>query len=177
MSISKREKTIVTLAALAALYAGGQFLFSGSGTDADRSGVEEKSAEEFMMEVAQSLAANRLTDTEKAILEKAETPWPSQPFVPTGTPSEDRPDMPPETFGGDAGNFSYTGCIEAGNRRLAIINGTEYEVGERVVDSQLTVRGISFERALLVDGNGNKLTVPLQDGTDRSAAKISLQSE
>lgn len=175
--ISKREKTIITLAVLAALYAGGQFLFSGKSQDADRSGVEEKPAEEFMMEVAQSLAVNRLTETEKTILEKAEAPWPSQPFVQTGSPSEARSDTPSETSGAAAGSFSYTGCIEAGNRRLAIINGTEYEVGDQVADSLLTVRGISFEQVTLENGEGTRYMVPLQNDSDRSTTQISLQSE
>lgn len=178
MSNRKREKFIVMLALLAALYAGIQFLFSGRGGETGRPAVAEKPADELLMEVAQSLARHRLTETEKAILEKAETPWPSRPFVRTGAASpKAAADAPSQASGTVSGNFSYMGCIEAGNRRLAIINTAEYEIGDRVNDSQLTVRSISFERVLLEDPEGRSYAAPLQDGPDRSSALILLQSE
>lgn len=178
MNVSKREKIIITLALLATLYAGIQFLVSGRSREASLPAVEEKPADEFLMEVSQSLAQHRLTETEKAILEKAEMPWPSQPFVQTGTPPvATAADTPSQTAEEASGNFSYTGYIDAGNRRLAIINGTEYEVGDRVADSPLRVRSISFERIILEDTEGRRYAALLQDGSERSAALISLQSE
>lgn len=178
MSISKREKIIVVLAVLAALYAGGQLLFSGNSADRLPSTAEDKPAEAFLMEVAQSLAQHQLSETEKAVLEKTEAPWPASPFIRTGTSSSTgtaetsslSPGMIP-------GNFAYTGYIEAGNRRLAIVGGAEYETGDRVADSPLTIRGILPDQVLLEDAEGRKYSAPLQDGSGRNSALILLQSE
>jgi hypothetical protein len=178
MNISKRERIIIILALLAALYAGWYYLFSGGAGDTAPSAAEDKPADEFLMEVAQDLALNSLTETEKAILEKAGRPWSPHPFIQTDASSS-------ETASGASSKssmvapdiFSYTGYIEAGNRRLAIIGGTEYETGDRVANSLLTVRSISTGQVVLEGMEGRMYTAPLQDGSDRKAAPVSLQFE
>lgn len=163
MNISKREKILVSLAFTAALWMGISFLFSGKEEGIAPAGIDEKPAEEFLVEVAQSLAAHQLTETEKLILEKTETSWPLQPFVSAGM-SADKDTSSPQS-GGGVKTFVYAGYIQAGNRRMAIVNGTEYEVGDRVEDSLLTVRGISFEKVVLEDGEGSRFAISLQDGS------------
>jgi hypothetical protein len=178
MNISKRERIIITLALLAALYAGWHYLFSGSARDATLSTSKDKPADEFLMEVTQNLALNSLTETEKAILEKAGRPWPSHPFVQTdASSSETGSDASSQSSMVAPDIFSYAGYIEAGNRRLAIISGTEYEIGDRVANSLLTVRSISNEQVVLEGMEGRIYTAPLQDGSDRNAAPVSLQFE
>lgn len=163
MNTSKREKILVSLALLAALWVGISFLFSGKEEGAAPAGIDEKPAEEFLVEVAQNLAAHQLTTTEKLVLEKIETSWPLQPFVSVETSAGK--DTSDSQSGGVVKTFVYAGYIQAGNRRMAIINGTEYEVGDRVQDSLLTVRGISFEKVVLEDGEGNRFAISLQDGS------------
>lgn len=163
MNMSKREKMLVALALLAAFFVGISFLFSGQDEEVARTEIDEKPAEEFLMEVAASLATHELTETEKLILEKTETSWPLQPFVSVETPAvEDTSNSQSQAA---VGTFVYAGYIQAGNRRMAIVNGTEYEVGDRVTGSLLTVRGIYFEKVLLEDGKGDRFAVPLQDGS------------
>lgn len=159
--MNNREKIFVALALIAALYAGISFLFSGKNEKAGQAGNNEKPAEEFLREVALSLAGHQLTKTEKIILEKAEVPWPLQPFVSASTSiTEDNTDsqqqMPKEAF-------VYAGFIQVGNRRLAIINGMEYDIGDPVADVPLTVRGISAERVILEDSSGRRIAVPIVD--------------
>lgn len=178
MNISKRERIIITLALLAALYAGGYCLFSGSAGDTAPSASKDKPADEFLMEVVQNLALNSLTETEKAILEKAGRPWPSHPFVQTdASSSETGSDASSQSSMVAPDIFSYTGYIEAGNRRFAIIGGTEYETGDRIANSLLTVRSISNEQVVLEGMEGRMYSAPLQDGSGSSAAPISLQFE
>ena len=159
MSISNREKIFVALALLAALYAGISFLFSGNNDKAARTETDEKPAEEFLREVAVSLAGHQLTKTEKAILEKADASWPQHPFVSVNTTAiEDTSGSQGQT---SAEAFVYTGFIQAGSRRLAIINGMEYDIGDPVADASLTVRGISPERVVLEDTSGRRIAVPI----------------
>jgi hypothetical protein len=177
MSISKREQIIIALALLAALYAGWHYLSSESAKNRGPA-ADNKPADEFLMEVAQGLALNRLTETEQAVLEKAGIPWPPQPFIQTGAwSSKTGSDASSQTTEAAPDNFAYTGYIKAGNRRLAIIGGMEYEIGDRITDSQFTVRDISFKEVVLEDSEGRRYSAPLQDGSDSNAASISLQFE
>jgi hypothetical protein len=175
MSISKREKVFVALALLAALYGGIVLLLSGRNNEGTGGGFNEKPAEEFLREVAESLARHQLTTTEKIILEKTEAPWPSQPFVSVGTPVVE--DTSESQSQGDVAHLVYTGYIEVGNRRLAIINGMEYDIGDPVADASLTVRGITSERVILGDTTGSRLAIPIVDGSNRSTALILHQSQ
>jgi hypothetical protein len=175
MNISKREKILVSLAFLAVLWMGISFLFSGKEEEAAPAGINEKPAEEFLMEVAQSLAAYQLTKTEKLILEKAEASWPLEPFVSVGTPTAE--DTSNSQAQASAGIFVYAGFIQVGSRPLAIINGTEYGIGDPLADAPLTVRGISSERVVLEDSSGRRIAVPIVDALNRSAAPILHQSQ
>jgi hypothetical protein len=178
MSISKREQIIIAVTLLAALYAGWQLLFSRNAGNQSPSAVKDKPADEFLMEVAQGLALNRPTEIEKAVLEKTERPWPADPFVQTVPSSQTTgTDTSSQSTGTLPDSFSYTGYIEAGHHRLAIIGGTEYEIGDMVADSLLTVRGISPGQVLLEDPEGRRYSAPLQDGSDGTGAPISLQFE
>lgn len=159
--MNNREKIFVGLALLAALYAGISFLLPGKSNEIVRTGIDEKPAEEFLREVAESLASHQLTKAEKVLLEKAEISWPLQPFVSVNMPVlEDTSDSQRQT---SVEAFVYAGYIQVGSRRLAIINGMEYDIGDPVADASLTVRGISSERVVLEDTSGRRIAVPIVD--------------
>jgi hypothetical protein len=169
MKISKREKIILGLTVLALIYAGIVFFFPGPGSTVSRPGSDEDSAEGLMTEVVQSLARHHRTETEQIILEKAQIPWPpDEPFIPATAPSPGEPKTGGETIA-EAGpeGFSFTGYVEIGNKRLAIINGEEYETGDRITGSPFTIRGISKEQVRLGDEGNRIRVVPMADDTAR----------
>lgn len=58
-------------------------------------------------------------------------------------------------------DFSYTGYLDAGSRRLAIINGIEYMVGDQLDSGSLVVKSIDPEKVVLEDaGKRGQLTIP-----------------
>jgi hypothetical protein len=166
MATSKREKIILGLAILAVLYMGGRYLFSSSGTDRTGLETEEDSAYGLVMEVAERIAQYNLTDMEQRVLEKAQMPWPDQPFITqqasAGTAEPSESSILPAT---ESDNYRFTGYLEIGNKRLAIINGEEYETGDRLTESNAAVRSISPELVLLTDAEGRMLSVPRADLT------------
>lgn len=165
MKISKREKIILGLAVLALIYLGVVFLFPGPGSTVSQLETDEISAEGLVTEVAQSLARYHLTETERTLLEKAQAPWPSDPFIAATLSSsgERKPAGETITEAGPEG-FSFTGYVEIGTRRLAIINGEEYETGDRITGSPFTVRGISPQQVLLGDAGNRMHAVLMADG-------------
>lgn len=165
MKISKREKIIIGLTVLALIYAGIVFFFSGPGNTVSRLEADEDSAEGLVTEVVQSLARHHRTETEQIILEKAQLPWPSDgPFIPVTVPASGARKPEGETIAeADPEAFSFTGYVEIGNKRLAIINGEEYETGDRVTGSPFTVRGISPEQVRLEDTDNRIRIVPMAD--------------
>jgi hypothetical protein len=164
MKISKREKIILGLTALALIYAGIVFFFSGPKNTPPPPGAGETPAREFVTEVVQSIALHSRTATEQIILEKAQAPWPSDPFITTIlSPSEESNPGETPMIASDSEAFNYTGYVEIGAKRLAIINGEEYETGDRVSGSPFTVQGITPEQVLLGDAGNRIRVIPMVD--------------
>jgi hypothetical protein len=164
MTTSKREKIILALAILAVLYLGLQYLFSDSGGELSKQEAENNSTYEFVMEVAHDIARYNLTKTEQSVLARAQEPWPDSPFIPYKALSGNvQAAVSPTMTTEDYGEYRFTGYLKVGNKQLAIINGEEYETGDRLIESNATVRNISPEQVLLTDAAGRTLSVSRAD--------------
>lgn len=165
MKISKREKIILGLTVLALVYAGVVFLFPAPIRNVSQWETDDNSTGGLVTEVVQSLARHHRTETEQTILEKARIPWPTDPFVTAAaSPSEEREPAGKATPESNGEGFSFTGYVEIGTKRLAIINGEEYETGDRIAGSPFTVRNITPERVLLGDAGNRTHVIPMADG-------------
>jgi hypothetical protein len=167
--MTNREKIIVGLAVLSVIY-GVYILFLASPSQPSfegKSAVTTKGLEAinaFITKVAEA-AKEGLSEQDSYILEKAQTQWKKDPFIKIEKENqvivkkaETEPSIPDATV-------SYTGYLEMGNARIAIIDGREYVVGELLERGGFKVRNISASRVVLVttDGSGNMFTVPMQE--------------
>ncbi|ABW67209.1 general secretion pathway protein GspB [Desulfosudis oleivorans] len=165
-----REKIIVVLAGIALLYGayelGLKNLFSGAGdkiaqtaaprTDAGLSG--------FTMELAARTGHSGLSDREQYILDHRHSRWDTDPFVAPETLAAMRnPESGGTTSDSGQTRFVYSGYIAIGNVRLAVINGREYEEGERLVDGGYVLRRIQPTRVVLSGDGGGEVTVKLKE--------------
>jgi hypothetical protein len=119
--------------------------------------------------MAIQVARNGISPFEAAAIQKAAKPWKKDPFlnlkhqnpvieVPTGESLDTA----------EADKLSYSGYLQMGTRTLAIIDGIEYEAGERLTDRPgLTLQRISSDRAVLVQTDtGARIVVPMErDGS------------
>jgi hypothetical protein len=88
---------------------------------------------------------------------KAELTWPRDPFLNEDLASaaavESRKDK-----------FIYTGFIMLGGKKLAVINGIEYQVGEALTTEGFVVRAINPNDVVLEDStNKSRLSIPIQE--------------
>ena len=58
----------------------------------------------------------------------------------------------------------YSGYIETSRRRVAIINGTEYVMGDQLEDSVYTVEQITPSQVVLGSPQQTRIVIPLVDG-------------
>ena len=144
--MSKREKIIVGLMVAAALYGGYTFLFSGSTGGKKKSyGQTQVAINAFVADLAKRVQGADTTATDTEILEKSSAEWQKDPFlvVKKSGASEDEAAKEPEIIdrGELTGSFKYSGYMEMGKSKLAIINGREYEEGD-----QLAVQGAALKK-------------------------------
>lgn len=138
--MSKREKIIVSVMAATLLLGG--YLYVMPGTTGSRPGINLPGAVpalDFAQQIVRKLDADTSLANELFTIRSAERKWGRDPFLTTDaslsdTPSRKAPGNPPEATATQL-NLDYTGFLEVGTRRLAIINGIDYALGD-AIDSQ-----------------------------------------
>jgi hypothetical protein len=161
--MKKREKMILAFMLVALLYAA-YSLFSGPSTPESKNtnvAAEKELAnvKTLSTQLSEDLKKEALTDTERYILDRAEIEWGKDPFL------QQKLSATPEGTKGPAGakpgDFAYSGFVEVGKKRLAIINGMEYQVGEQLESGGYIVKSIEPEQVLLEDtGKRGQITLP-----------------
>lgn len=148
--MSKREKIILAVMVLVVIYGVYSLFFASAKKIAG--GVPKKNPQEinqFVMGVAARLSDEASTK-QAHVLALAKSEWPRDPFLALKPPEETRtvvetvaPEKLPEE------TFTYSGYLQMGDRTLAIINGIEYETGDRLEKDGSIVKKIGPERVVI----------------------------
>jgi hypothetical protein len=137
VSMTRREKIIVSIMAATVLLGG--YLYWGPVPTGGRQEVDKKSdgqALEFARKVVQQLKDDKALSKDLFTIRSAERKWEKDPFLKTDTVLSDTlqlavPDNTTLTAS-TRPDLIYTGFLEVGTQRLAIINGIEYTSGESI---------------------------------------------
>ena len=117
----------------------------------------------FVTKVAEQTKTG-LSKEETYILQKARAEWKQDPFIqirPKLTRDEAAERQPLVVNS----KILYTGFLEMGNKRLAIINGMEYEIGDILERTGLVVRKISPSHVVVAapDNKNKTLIIPMEE--------------
>ena len=102
--------------------------------------TELETLNSFITKVADK-TKNSLSKEQAYVLQKAQTEWKQDPLmqIQPKESKEDEAERQPLVL---ETKILYTGFLQMGTRRLAIINGIEYEIGDRLEPGGLIVRNI-----------------------------------
>jgi len=164
--MAKREKIMLLLMAVALVF-GSYFLFFAP-DQSEKTHLRGDDSEElnrFVMQAAKRLYKKNEATTAQYIIAQARTNWVRDPFispktvapvllVAIETPKKDVPVI----------LFSYSGYLDVGGMRLAIINGQEYAIQDTVSPQGHILTHISPHQVIL-KGNGEtpRLVIPLEE--------------
>jgi hypothetical protein len=162
--MTTREKIIVGLMVLAVVYGVYTLYFSAPREVPVSSGDKELEAlNSFITKVAEKTKTS-LSKEQTYILQKARAEWKQDPLVqirPKLTREEQEASQPLVLNS----KISYTGFLEMGDKRLAIINGIEYEAGDRLEPSGLVVRTINPNHVVVAapDRKNKTVILPMEE--------------
>jgi hypothetical protein len=171
-NISKREKIIIGLVILAILYGLFELLSPPAKEDNYTGpGEDNKALNELVAGIDRVITGEGLTQGEQYILASAQDEWPQDPFsdVPLdmleggekGDIEEEIEDMQISETGQV---FTYSGFLVMGDKRIAIIDGQEYEKGDELKSGLYTVQDIDPEKVSIRDNKASRvIIVPIQD--------------
>lgn len=163
--MSNREKIILVLMGLAVLYGAYTYLWP-SGDNAPP-GQAKKSTEElntYVLGIAASLPQMTLTKTEKYVIASAGAQWPENPFLTVRMPEKEPPrPEEEEPIPAEELNLRYTGYVEMSGRRLAVVNGIEYAVGEWLKDVGYKIARIDPKQVIIESKNQRQFILPIEE--------------
>ncbi len=97
--------------------------------------------------------------------EKAKADWTRSPFLEIGAKTGDADDgkkPPVGTTNGAPPSLLYSGFIEAAGRRIAIINGMEYETGDRLPAGGFVLKAVRPNQVIVASPKG-EVAIPLKE--------------
>ncbi|MFW6428448.1 MAG: hypothetical protein ACOCY3_01015 [Desulfosalsimonas sp.] len=146
--MARREKILIGLMIAAILYGAFELLVP----ERDETGRQDperdlSSAREIAEQISGQMEQAELTPGQIHILQLAAQKWERDPFhrlpqKPVRTESAD-------TEGDGAEGLEYTGYLEVGDVKMAIINGVEYSAGDKLEQRDAFVQAISAEKVVL----------------------------
>jgi hypothetical protein len=162
--MTNREKVIVGLAAMALCYGAIEILLPRAKVAPVPQPQSLEGLNAFITKVAD---ATRLGTAEAGaiVIQKAEAAWKQDPFleIQKTKATESKATRPKETA--RLPNMVYNGFIELGGKRLAIINGQEYEAGDKLNPGGFTITSILPTRVMIVSAQAESapIVLPLQE--------------
>jgi len=157
--MSKREKIIVFVMVLAIGF-GVYNLFIASPSKRGRieTGKKLTDLDKLVASVTEELNKADLTEAEAFIIARAEAEWVRDPFFERGL------FVTPELAAqAEEVIFTYTGYMEMGKKRLAVINGLEYQTGEELELGGYVVQSIHPDMVVIKSkGKQRLITVPFE---------------
>jgi hypothetical protein len=161
--MSKREKILVGLSLVAVVYGIYVWFLSSPQQAATAFGDnDQKALKTFILKVAER-TSNKLSKSQAYVLRKAETQWKQDPFIQVEPKaSEEVEDRQEPVLTSEA---IYTGFLRMGEKKLAIINGMEYETGDILEPDGFIIRSISPSRVVIAAPGKTKktLTLPMEE--------------
>lgn len=172
--MSKREKIIVGLACLAVLYGVYELFLAPRAEGPEIIGQTaenpSKSIQKFVIDIAQKLTKQEPSPVEKTFVAQAGGKWTKDPFLHSVAALKSEVTRKPAAEAVEAAapadtiNVTYSGYLELGDTRLAIINGMEYGEGETIDSDGHFVQKITATQVIIGKvGQNDRHSIPLDE--------------
>jgi hypothetical protein len=130
-------------------------------------GKKTSELQAFLTDITSRLPKGSLPAADAYVLSRAESAWVHDPFYERKSFREWEKRKERAKAGGgilQRVSFSYSGYLKVSNKNLAIINGIEYEAGDRLEIEGYVLKKIYPGRVVIVnEKSGAKFDVPLQE--------------
>ena len=161
--LKKREIIILVIAALFILYAGYEYLIAGPASKKVKTSAESVNVNTSITGITKDLGKDIITDFDAYVIRRMEADWGKNPFWKKDLYKEwgNREGV---AKSGVLAKIIYSGYVDSGKNKLAVINGLEYRVGEQLELEGYVLKQITPSSVLIFNKyTGNKEEIPLQE--------------
>ena len=166
--LTRQQIIILGIMALVIVFAAYDF-FIAPRSKSEMIDIKKKTSELeiFLADITSRLPKGALPTADAYVLSRAESEWVHDPFYERKSFREWEKRKERAKAGGGMSqrvSFSYSGYLKVSNKNLAIINGVEYEAGDRLELEGYVLKNIYPGKVVIVnEKSGAKFDVPLQE--------------
>jgi hypothetical protein len=160
--LNKRQIIILAVAGVFALYAAYELLLAGPSNKKTQLVASASDNASFADALRSDIMSNKITAADTYVAEIAETQWGKNPFWDATSYRE--------FVGKGATNVKagpsivYSGYVDTGQKKMAIINGWEYEAGQPLDVEGYLLKKVTPSRVLIVNRTtGGETYVTIQE--------------
>jgi len=156
--MSKREKIIVVVMVFSVLFSLGYYLTPSLTGTGEKPGEEYVDSEKIIQEIAVELKKVAASPNENYVIARAEAAWTKDPFY-------RKMQHAPEKAAAGAREIVYSGFVDMGESKLAVINGSTYQVGEKLdFGTAFFLKIVEPSRVVIADRqNQRNIVIKLKD--------------
>ena len=162
--LNTRQIIILAIAALCVLYAVYELLIARPAAQKAKAVATENNTvavQSFVNTLSSDLTKYKVAGVDAYIAKRAEADWNKNPFW---EKTSYREFAGKEEGGVAAAKIIYSGYVETGGKKVAIINSFEYEAGEKLDVEGYVLKQVTPLRVLVVNREtGSELYVPIQE--------------
>lgn len=161
--LSKKEIILLSVMAVVVLYGTYDLFLSAPSKIPESIGGDKSQLNAFVSDISTNIAKETPTLVDKYSIARAEAGWKRDPFSGSSV-SMEGPDTVKRSKAAKGTAFAFTGYLEAGNRKIAVINGVEYAVGE-LLDSSGNYLESIYASSVVIENRakGLKFEVKLKE--------------
>ena len=162
--LKKREITILVIAALFILYAGYEYLIAGPASNKIKTSTESVNINTSITEITKDLGKDKISDFDAYVIKRMEADWGKNPFWKKDLYKEWVNREGVAKGNGVLARIIYSGYVDSGKNKMAVINGFEYRIGEQLEIEGYVLKQITPSKVLIFNKNtGNEDEIPLQE--------------
>lgn len=168
--MTTREKIIVGIMCLTIVYGAYELLMPrGKKTPASSNKADSSvDLNAFVAEITKNMADSGQGEIYRYVVDKAGSEWTKDPFIQSVAPLKKSPTATATvrraTIDRSAPRLVYSGFLQLGKTKLAIINDIEYTVGEKLNSNGFYVKSIAAERVVIGKvGSEQTIRLPLTE--------------
>ena len=169
--LTTRQIIILGILVLVILYGAYDFLSAGRkkpiAADPAKASADLSA---FITEMTASVVKQSPSPVDAHMIKRAEAPWTKDPFYERRTYAEWAPAKEPahgpgvSAPGAPKAQFNYTGFVEGGGKRIAVINGDEYGTGDALEVEGYVLKAITPARISVYNRETRRtFDIPLQE--------------
>ena len=164
-NLKKREIIILVVAAVSVLYVGYEYLIGSASKKVKTSAsVASVKVDTSLNEMIKDLSKDKITDSDAYVIKRMAIDWGKNPFWKKDLYKAWMNREGRSRGSGVLDKVIYSGYVDSGKNKMAVINGFEYRIGDELEIEGYILKQITPSKILIVNKHtDNKEEIPLQE--------------